>query len=383
MIQRRHGRSEHIRQHNNCISVTYTLQRTTQTIMVADVPLLALPKGSILQFLLMTLPLLCVYLYFLYLAYDRPTIANPNNPNYMKDRITLMDIQYTYLITLIIFVALVVYLLWFVNKRRKLSKRYETEAITILGNVEYNESYYTEAQAESSWYNCFWNTWQWFANGFSLRNNYGRVVYDLERVANHPACDYEERTGKALTGTISKKIRVFYRYPREQVSILVLPGYPYSGQPKKDCEADWASFSTNVGLPDEEDEDILNDPRVSMPEVLSRDRSLGVLFVALFWICFLLGAALYVTFQIEVIEDVYDDEDSYTAWRYFYIAIGGGIPIISFGGNYLRWKIYERWVLMSGKKKREKKSKKSGETMDDAVMDNEEGIRGGSYVQMT
>ena len=351
--------------------------------MVADVPLLALPKGSILQFLLMTLPLLCVYLYFLYLAYDRPTIANPNNPNYMNDRITLMDIQYTYLITLIIFVALVVYLLWFVNKRRKLSKRYETEAITILGNVEYNESYYTEAQAESSWYNCFWNTWQCFANGFSLRNNYGRVVYDLERVANHPACDYEERTGKALTGTISKKIRVFYRYPREQVSILVLPGYPYSGQPKKDCEADWASFSTNVGLPDEEDEDILNDPRVSMPEVLSRDRSLGVLFVALFWICFLLGAALYVTFQIGIIEDVYDDEDSYTAWRYFYIAIGGGIPLISFGGNYLRWKMYERWVLMSGKKKREKKSKKSRETVDDAVMDNEEGIRGGSYVQMT
>mmetsp|Transcript_18895 Transcript_18895/g.40886 ORF Transcript_18895/g.40886 Transcript_18895/m.40886 type:complete len:161 (-) Transcript_18895:783-1265(-) len=98
--------------------------------MVADVPLLALPSGSILQFLLMTLPLLCVYLYFLYLAIDRVNIANPNDPRYTDDRIRLMDILYTYLATLVLFSSLVVYLLWFVNKRRKLSKRYEREAMS-------------------------------------------------------------------------------------------------------------------------------------------------------------------------------------------------------------------------------------------------------------
>ena len=349
--------------------------------MVADVPLLALPAGSLLQFALMTLPLLCVYLYFLYLAIDRPNIANPNDPRYIYDRIKLMDIQLTYLITLILCVSFIMYMLWFVRKRRQLSKRYESEAITILGNVEYNEKYYMSGNAEEgTCKSCFYNVWQWFANGFTLRNNYGRVVYDLERVANHPACNYEDKKrGKKLCGTISKKIRVYYRYPREQISILVLPNYPYSGQPKIDMEADWASFAyTNAGVPNEEDVDALRDPRVTMPQVLSRDRSLGVLFVALFWTCFLLGASLFVTFQIEIIDDQYEDEDANTAWMRFWIALGGGIPVISFGGNYLRWKMYERWTLLSGKKKRPKKT-----TTDESdVVESEEG-GGGSYVQMT
>ena len=346
--------------------------------MVADVPLLALPSGSILQFLLMTLPLLCVYLYFLYLAYERPSIANPNDERYVQDRIRLCDIQITYLVTLILFCALVVYLLWFVNKRRKLSKRYENEAITILGNVEYNESYYTASQKEHPIANCCSNFLQWLANGFTLRNNYGRVVYDLERVANHPACDYEERKGKQLSGTISKKIRVYYRYPREQVSVLVLPGYPYSGQPKTDMEADWASFSTNVGLPSDGVDD-LNDDRVTLPQVLSRDRSMGVLFVAFAWIIFLLLASLYVTMQIEVIEDYYIDEDAKKAWIIFYSMLCGGIPLVSFGGNFLRWKMYERWILLGGKKKKNKKSKKKSTRGEN--VDYEEG--GGSYVPMT
>ncbi len=89
-------------------------------IPVADAPLLALPGGSILQFLLMTLPLLAVYLYFLFLAVDRHNIANPDNPCYASDRIHLTKMVHTYLATLVLFSILVAYLLWFVSKRQKL-----------------------------------------------------------------------------------------------------------------------------------------------------------------------------------------------------------------------------------------------------------------------
>ena len=348
------------------------------------VPLLALPSGSILQFLLMTLPLLGVYLYFLWLAIDRPNIANPNDPRYADDRIRLMDILYTYLATLILFCSLVVYLLWFVNKRRKLSKRYETQAITILGNVEYDESLYNNAE-NRHW---FKNFLAWLANGFTLRQNYGKVVYDLEKVAHHPACDWEERRKRQLSGIITKKIRVYYRYPREQVSILVLPKYPYSGQPKIDMEADWASFAKTAALTGEEEDldyyaessngGIGGQQVATTPQVLSRDRSLGVILVAVFWIAFLVGASAYVATQIEVVDEYYDDESARVAWIVYWSVLGGGIPVIAFGGNYIRWKIYERWMLQSGTKKRGKKSKKEKEQ--DAEHDK---MQEGSYIQMT
>lgn len=346
--------------------------------MADGVPLLALPSGSILQFLLMTLPLLCVYSYFLYLAIDRPNIADPAHPDYTKDRIRLMDILYTYLATLVLFSSLVVYLLWFVNKRRKLSLKYEREAIVILGNVDYNESHF------SSGSNSCTNFLGWLANGFTLRNNYGKLTYNLERVANHPACNYEHRKGKSLVGTITKKVRVYYRYPREQVSILVLPEYPYSGQPKTDMEADWASFSTGVGLPSEEDRQYLaqNDERVSVPQVLSRDRSLGVLLVAAFWVCFLFVSSLFVANQVSVVEDHYDDENGRTAWIVLGCVMCGGVPLIAFGGNYLRWRIYRKWILMSGKKTGGHRSKKSKKSKKSSGWDEVE-EEGSAYVQMT
>lgn len=162
----------------------------------------------------------------------------------------------------------------------------------------------------------------------------------------------------------------------------MLPGYPYSGQPKIDMEADWASFSQSVGLPSEEegeDRQFMNDDRVTMPQVLSRDRSLGVLSVAMFWVIFLLLASLYVVEQIEAVEEYYDDEDGRSAWLVFWIVLGGGVPLVACLGNWVRWKVYERWILMSGSKKKAKKSKKKMNTGGDDGMEDEVG----SYVQMT
>lgn len=305
--------------------------------MSADIPLLALPAGSILQFLFMTLPLLGVYLYFLYLVITRPSLVD-NNSAYMEDRIRLTDILYTYMSTLVLFASLIVYLLWFVKKRRKLSKRYEDEGIVVLGNVEFREIY----EGENYVTTCL----EWMTNCFR-RNDYGYVVYDLEKVARHPACNVEEREAAKLAGAIKKKVRVYYRYPREQVSILVLPTHPYSGQPKIDLEADWASFSEKLGYPGE-DEGAYGE-KIDLPKTLSRDRSMGVIFIAIFWVCFLFFSSMYTCFQIEVIEDYYVDESA--AWAWIIFAVGSVLVlIISFGGNFIRWKLYERWILNSGKK---------------------------------
>lgn len=353
----------------------------------ANVPLLAMPSGSILQFLLMTVPLLCVYLYFLFLAYERPSIADPDNPKFAEDRIRLMDILYTFLATLILFSSLVVYMLWFVRERRSLSKRYEKEGVIILGDVRYTESYYDLTKLEDSDATgffvkvyrvmknfCFIFT-AWIANGLTLRNNYGYVVYDLERVANHPACDYEARNkGTQLSGIITKKVRVYHRYPREQVSILVLPKYPNSGQPKADMEADWASFSKYVGgLPSQEQDDEMDDGRDQGGNTIlpKRDRILGVLLVSIFWVGFLVIGSYYVVDRIEVVDDVYNDEDATKAWTVFWTVIGGVVPLVAILGNYIRWKLYESWMLHSGSKK----------TMG-GRRESEVEEQGGAYIQM-
>lgn len=298
----------------------------------APIPILALPGGSILQFFVMTIPLFGVYCYFLYLAVTRPDIADPENEKFYEPRIRLTDILYVYLTTWVLYATLTIYMLWFVSKRRRLSKRYEKEGIVVLGDVLYDD--------ENHYGPC-----EWIANYIFRTNDYGYVVYDLEKVASHPACDYK---GK-LEGTVRKKVRVYYRYPRERVSILVIPKYPYSGQPKIDLEADWASFSETY-LVSEGYNEAADNNRASIQKVMSRDRSLGIILICLGWLAFLLFASVFVCLQIDAISDVYDDESSYWAWFIFTIVMAGVTPVVAIFGNLIRWKIYERWILKSGKK---------------------------------
>jgi hypothetical protein len=300
----------------------------------APIPILALPGGSILQFFVMTIPLFIVYCYFLYLAVTRPDIADPDNEHFYDARIRLTDILYVYLSTWVLYATLAIYMLWFVNKRRRLSKRYETEGIVILGDVLYDdEKHYSPCER--------------IINFVFRKHDYGYVVYDLEKVANHPACDYNGM----LEGKVRKKVRIYYRYPREKVSILVIPKHPYSGQPKIDLEADWASFSETYLMSEGYNEAAENN-RASIQRVVSRDLSFGIILICLGWLAFLLFASVFVCLQIDEIADVYQDENSYWAWFIFILVMAGVTPVVAIGGNLIRWKIYERWILNSGKKGR-------------------------------
>ena len=218
------------------------------------------------------------------------------------------------------------------------------------------------------------------ADGFSRRTDYGYVVYDLARVANHPACDYEARRGKKLAGIVTKRVRVYYRYPREQVSILVLPEHPLSGQPKTDMEADWACFAETTGLDPDEDSETQNESRAA--PAAPRDRSRGILAIALGWVLFLLLTSLYVTVQINAVEDYYEDEDGQWAWKVFWSGVGGG-ALVACVANFVRWKIYEHWILASGKKRRSKTKMSRTEENSDDGMDDEGASYEGSYIQMS
>lgn len=332
-----------------------------------DAPLLALPGGSVLQFLAMTLPLLAVYVYFLWLAFDRPNLADPDDPRYAEDRIRLTAILYTYLATLPLFAALAVYLLWFVPRRRALSRRYRDEAVTVLGDV----AYAGPARALPGR----------LLDGLTRRTDYGAVAYDLADVARHPACDHEARHGgAALRGTVAKRVRVYHRYPRERVSVLVLPDHPRSGQPQADMEADWASFHLDVAA-EMAGGDGGDDAGASGPRAV-RERTRGVVVIAVGWSAFLLLASLYATIQIAAVEDYYEDEDGRWAWTVFWWGAGGGV-VLPCVGNFLRWKVYEHWMLaggatQGGARGKRRRRRRRGESSDDDDAEQEEG----SYVQM-
>lgn len=300
--------------------------------MANNAPILALPGGSILQLIVMTLPLFVVYCYFLWLAATRPNIMS-DSEKFADPRIRLTDILYVYLTTWTLFATLFIYMVWFVNKRRKLSKRYEKEGIVILGDVLYDDQNH-------------YGPFTWIMNYLFRQNDYGYLVYDLEKVANHPACTYEGR----LEGKIRKRVRVYYRYAREQISVLVIPKFPFSGQPKMDLEADWASFSENYVVEEGYNEAADDMNRASVKTVMSRDRSWSIIFLSLGWIVFLLFSSIFVCLQIEDIEDIYQDESSKWAWFVLMVTMAGVTPIVAIGGNLLRFKMYERFILKSGKK---------------------------------
>jgi hypothetical protein len=178
-------------------------------------------------------------------------------------------------------------------------------------------------------------------------------------------------------------------------------------------EADWASFAKYVGLTsttggeltEEEIDEVVEDPlrrknNNAMDDssenaaintafarvLLARDRSRGVLLVSICWVIFLVLASLFVVHQINVVDDVYADEDGKSAWMAFWVIGCGVTPGVACGGNWMRWKMYERWILRSGSKSKgegaKKQSTRGGGKVGEDEMDYDDENRGGSYVQM-
>ena len=168
--------------------------------------LLASARGSVVQFILVTLPFAAVLIYFLYLAYRRPTLPIYNLPyGYSDDEwntaneetgtlIRMIDMLTIFLSLLVFWTMFTVYIMYFVPKRRRLIGSYLQIGESTVGDVLYDEN----------------------TRGCCGRvsNDYGYAVY------SHP-------DGNRL---VRKRVRVFQRYTREKIAIILLPNRPLSGQ---------------------------------------------------------------------------------------------------------------------------------------------------------
>ena len=114
--------------------------------------LLASARGSVVQFVLVTLPFFLVLLYFLYLAYKRPSLPIYNLPwNFTEEQwqeasdetgttIRLMDILTVFLSLLVCWTIFTVYMVSFVPKRRHLIGKYLKEGVSTVGDIVYDEN---------------------------------------------------------------------------------------------------------------------------------------------------------------------------------------------------------------------------------------------------
>jgi len=250
--------------------------------------------GSGFQFMCATMPFLVLFLYFLYLAAVRPNlrIYQVYNDDEMEEAIRetgaiipLTDMMVCMLVFLGLFTMLAVYIGIFVGKRRDLMKSY-LSGDSCLGDVFYEGSNHK----------------------FGTFSKYAYAMYA------HPVHPKE--------WLVRKRVRCYQHCTRERVTILLLPYHPFSGQPKADIEMDLAASEE------------------------SRRDTHKVMYCLYAWIVFLLAAPAFVLFQMTRIEDEYDDPKR--GLIIYLVAVLAVIPLVAFGGNYLRWRLHRHWVVNRG-----------------------------------
>ena len=264
--------------------------------MTADDVILAPSQGSISHFVLTTIPLLGLLIYFLYEAAIRPQKSIYNlgddftDDEYEAARseigslISLNDMLIVFLIFHALWTMFVVYVLIFIPKRRHLIGRYLRDGEETLGDIIYDRNSRK-------------------CSGF---HDYGYAIYP------HP-------TRRIL---IRKRVRVYQPYTRERVTILRLPGNPLSGQAKVDIEVDLSAAS--------QDRD-------------NRNHSLAVYSTC--WYFFTLLGSVFLLHQMKQTDDVEGYHS--TARKFLIMVVGLNIPI-SYIANMTRFILFQNWMTNRG-----------------------------------
>lgn len=270
------------------------------------------------KFVLATLPLAAVIVWFLIEAYQRPFKPFYNLPSYITDDriiqsaaddsgsfVPLMDMCYVVLSFCVLWACLTGYFLGFLRARHAMIERYLQEGTSVLGNVVYEG-----------------RCW-----AFEFRY-YGYCSYthpSARHAAGQTNNDGHIRKGLPI---IRKKTRIFEPYTRELVPILCLPGYPKSGQGKDDLE--YASL------------------------IASKNRSREVFLgrFCLLWAIICALVPVYILCQMRIIDEaeyyagIKDDyENADKGWIIYCVLMGVGVLGVAMGGNALVW-LYRRWWLL-------------------------------------
>jgi hypothetical protein len=241
------------------------------------------------QFIVATLPLFFVLVWFLYIAsaqlksscYDE-YYDDQHHDEECNKLIPLEQLLYVFLAVYFCWGLLVMYLSFYVPQRHALINEYLNYGETVIGNV------YVKPHKHD----------------FSLASN-GYVVYEHD------------------SKRICRKVRIFERYTRELAAILVLPGLPLSGQPKVDLQIDRDSFE-------------INRPRMKILSWYSRA-----------WIVFCLIGSAYVVRNMGLIESKTNPSTSETYYLILFILLAFVvIPLVSGLWIWIAWAFYKRWMTL-------------------------------------
>jgi hypothetical protein len=257
--------------------------------------------GNASQLVLATLPLLGVFIYFLYEAAVRPNqpiyalgvdvdddVAVSEAWDETPPMIPLSDMIPVFLSFQGVFTIFFLYLLIFIPRRRTLLRSYLEKGETCLGDVVYDDK--TPGLCASR------------------ANQYGEVVYA-----------YPNTTA----WTVRKRVRVYQHYSRERVTILRLLNRPFSGQPKADIQIDLQSSKAAA-------------PAVKFLTVF-----------ALCWIVFTFLSPIFILYQISKLN--HDDYEDFDKALDIYLIVGIGIlPLFSLLLVTLRWALYRHWIVNRG-----------------------------------
>ena len=264
---------------------------------------LAAPSSHVVQLVLASLPLFAVFVFFLYEAITRPFKPIYRLNDDIQDDVTvkqayadtgaliaLIDMIPFFLVFEGLWLWLCVHCLVFIPKRRALMKSYLDSGETSLGDVVYKESGFIPGI-------------------FCRRVNYATIEYTYPNSSDW---------------WIKKQVRVYERFSREKVTIVRLLNRPFSGQPLSDVEIDVQASSD------------------------SRNESNVLACISFAWATFCLAGATLVYYQMTKLNrDEYEDAGKAKCWL---IAIGyTGLPVVVTISVFVRWVLYQYWIVSRGK----------------------------------
>jgi hypothetical protein len=273
---------------------------------------------SNVKFVLASLPLAILILWFVVEAYRRPEKPYYNLPSYITDDyairsaaeesgsfVPLMDMCYVVLSFCAAWACLACYFLGYLRAREAMIDRYLEHGKSILGNIVYEQ-----------------RCW-----AFEFRY-YGYCSYQHPDPSEDPGTTIADNNNSGQPIVLRKKTRIFEPYTRELVPILILPGYPRSGQGKDDLE--FANYAV----------------------LQSRPRELFLGRFCVLWTIVCASVPVYILRQMRIIDEReqsagisedYDNADK--GWIIYGLFLGVGVLGIAAGGNVLAW-LYTRWWLL-------------------------------------
>jgi hypothetical protein len=259
------------------------------------------------QIILASLPLLGVFIYFLYSAITRPykpiyTLSEDTQDDAVIQEafdetgplIPLRDMIISFLVFEGLWLWLGMWCLVFIPKRRALMASYLESGETMLGDVVYKAP-----------------LGGWLARMCCCGGaNYASIEYSYPN---------------SSSWWIKKRVRVYERFSREKITIVKLLNSPYSGQPKADVEIDVKTSHEH------------------------RNESKVLAIISISWAIFCLSGAGVVCFQQRKLNSFALWENPILCRRLFLWVGCIGLPILVTLAVFLRWAVYRHWIVNQGK----------------------------------